>query len=771
MKAVIMCGGLGSRLKPLTESVPKPLVRIAGREVIDILITKLISAGIKEIYISLGYMANEIISFCESKNYSAELHYITEEKPLGTAGGVKNCIGYTDDDVLILSGDNIFDFDLQEFYDFHLSADADICLCAVTVSDPREYGVVICDEDYSIRSFVEKPCWENAEGNLVNTGIYVLKGELLKLIPDGRFYDFSEDLFPEIFQKELRFMCYKASGYWGDMGDINSYLRITKDILDKKYKENINADILIEKDIVNENGSLIKAPCILSELSSVAENCIVGPYCVIGKNTSIEKDCTLEGAIIGENCNIGENCDIKNSIIGDSTVISDNCCCENHSVLGYGSFIGRFSRILAGSRIWPGRRIDSESVVNGDMFYESPVLIRFDCFGLSGKINSQITVSDAAKLGQAIASIKSITRLGVGFDGNTGAEIYKDLLKSGIRTCGKDCYDFDSMVKTQAYFYSAYCSLDAFVFVSTNGDVLNFSFFGKYGIPFSDRISRSINNNYKFSSFNFNKEEDYKECFNFRLFSSVYQSYLKKTISFNKSTAINIFVETENRIVKNMLEEIFVSDKSSKSDMQILINADCTDFYIIENERVFSSDRISLLLIEYQMAEGKDVIVPEDAPGFAEELAEKYNVKLERLYSNNSKEYMPDREKLMNNIWFFDPIMMLGKILNIISNAEISLSKLFEFQRDFASRKAIIEFDGSPSQLRDVLSGFDLYDNDKVYRVFSKRNGKVRLRQLGNSSKIRLLVEAADMEIAKELSVSVTEKIKNANIDKNIQKL
>lgn len=771
MKAVIMCGGLGSRLKPMTESVPKPLVRIVGREVIDILIMKLISAGITDIYISLGYMSDEIIRFCESKNYSADIHYVTEEKPLGTAGGVKNCIVSSTDDILILSGDNIFDFDLQMFYDFYLRTDADICLCAVTVSDPREYGVVICDEDYSIRSFVEKPCWENAEGNLVNTGIYLLKGEILRLIPDNRFYDFSEDLFPEIFQNELRFMCYNAEGYWGDMGDISSYFRITRDILDRKYKENIITDILIEKDIANENGSIIKAPCVLSKYTSIAEKSIIGPYCVIGKNTSIERDCTLDSAIIGENCTVGENCDIKSSIVGDSTVVSDNCCCEKYSVLGYGSFIGRFSRILSGSRIWPGRRIESESVINGDMFYESPVSIRFDSFGLSGKINSQITVSDAARLGQSIASIKAISRLGVGFDGNTGAEIYKDLLKSGIRTCGKDCYDFDAMVKSQAYFYSAYCSLDAFIFVSVNGDVLNFSFFGKFGIPFSDRISRNINNNFKFSSFSFNNDDGYKECFNFRLFFSVYQSYLKKIISFNKTTAINIFIETENRIVKNILDEIFASDKSSKSDLQILINADCTDFYIIENEKVFSSDRISLLLIEYQMAEGKDVIVPEDAPCFAEELAEKYNVKLERLYSNNSKLYSPDREKLLNNIWFFDPIMMIGKILNIISNAEISLSKLFEYQRDFASRKAIIEFDGSPSQLRDVLSEFDLYDNDKVYRVFNKRNGKVRLRQLGNSSKIRLLVEAADMEIAKELSVSVTEKIKNANIDKNKQKL
>ncbi len=771
LKAVIMSGGIGSRLKPLTETSPKPLIKIVNRPVLDMLINKLIISGISEIYISLGYMANDIINYCESKKYNAELHYVTEVKPLGTAGGVKNCIGTTDEEILVISGDNIFDFDINDIYNFHISSDADITLCGVKVEDPREYGVVVCDEDSSICSFIEKPTWENANGNLVNTGIYILKGSVLDMIPENRFFDFSDDLFPLVFNSEMRFMCYNVNGYWGDMGEIASYIRISSDIINGKFVDNIISDRMINEDITLGNGSLIKAPCIIPESVKIGENSIIGPNCVFGNNCEISDGCHIEGAIIGSDCAIGENCDIKKSVISDKVSIRDNCCCEELTVIGYGCTIGRFSRLLKDSKIWPGRRIEPESVVNGNMFYENPATIQFDSFGLSGKINSQITVGDAAKLGQAVASVKCNSKIGIGCDSKESSDIYKDLIKSGIRSCGKDCYDFGVMFKTQTYFFASYCSLDAFIYISTNGDVISFSFYGKSGMPLDSKTSRAINNNFKFSSFEFNTGEKYKETYNFSLFSAVYQSFFKKLIQFTENNKLSFYVETENDIIVNMFRDIFPSMRDNNGGIQILINSEGTDFYIIENEKVFSADRIFLLICELQMAEGKDVLIPEDAPSFAEKLCDEYKTGVLRVYSDNQKKIEKTKDDILNNIWFFDPILLIAKTLNILSSADISLSKLFDYQRDFSSRKMIIDFDGEPSQLREILGEFDSYDDDGVYKVYEKRNGKARMRQMGNTSKIRLLVEAADMEAAKEISVSVAEKIKKGNIDKEKQKL
>ncbi|MBR3768578.1 MAG: NTP transferase domain-containing protein [Clostridia bacterium] len=772
MIAVIMCGGIGSRLRPITESMPKPMVRILNRPVLDIIIEKLIMSGISEIYLSLGYMASEIIEYCENKKYNASINFFIETAPLGTAGGVKNCIKKTDDDVLVLSGDNIFDFDLKRIYDYHVASDSDITVCGINVTDPREYGVIVCDADGSISSFIEKPTWEQADGNLVNTGIYILKGKIIDMIPENRFYDFSENLFPEVFKSDLRFMCYDTKGYWGDMGEFSAYLKITKDILDRKFQNFIFNNKFYDNDTVLENGVTITAPCLIGENVKIGKGSFIGPFCVISDNCEIGENCNLEGVVLGNGCSLGSHCDMKYCIAADCVKVSDNCSIEENSVFAYGCTIGRFSRILTGSRIWPGRRIEAESVVSGDMFYETPSSIEFDIFGISGKINSQFTVSDAAKLGQAVASLKEIEKIGVGCDGKECSNIYRDLIMAGIRTCGKFCYDFSDMFKLQSYFYSAYCSLDAFVYVSTSGDVLNISFFGKYGMPVSSRTARQINNNFRFSSFNFGKNEEYKEIYNLKLFSTVYESYFRKLCG-KEQIKLDVYLETENKHIQELFKKNFArSNKENRNTVQVLINSGGTDMYIIENEKFYSSDRILALLCEIELADGKTVIIPEEAPSFIEEIAEKYDSKVIRVFDCNPKNELPSKEDILNNIWCFDPVMMFAKLINIMNSADISLMQLFEYQKDFALRKSIIEFEGEPSLLRNAINncGAERHGSD-IYYILEKRNGKARLRQMGNANRIRLLVEAVDMESAKEIAVFISEKIKNGNIDKGNQKL
>ena len=761
-----MCGGVGSRLRPLTESVPKPMIKILNRRVIDILINKLINVNIKDIYLSLGYMANDIIEFCESKNYNANIHFSIETIPLGTAGGVKNCISNTNDDVLVLSGDNIFDFDLNDAFDYHFSRDSDITICGITVDDPRDYGVVVCDDDGSICSFVEKPTWEQTTSFTVNTGIYIFKGNLLQMIPEGTFYDFSNDLFPKIFASEKQFLCYKVDGYWGDMGDFSAYRRITADILHGKLKHFEISGTKFGCDTILENGSVIIAPCVIGKNTEIKRGCKIGPNCVLGDNCIIEDSTSLDGVIIGDNCQIGSMCELKKCVLAENVKLFDNCNIEENSVISYGCTVGRFSRILQGCRVWPGRRIDAESVVSKDLFYETPMNVEFDIFGISGKINSQITAGDAVKIGQAISSLTGFSKIGIGCDDNDESDIYKNLVKSGIRTCGKLCYDFSEMFKTQAYFYSAYCALDAFIFVSVNGDIINFSFFGKYGMPVDRNVARKINNNFKFSSFSFADTGNYGDVFNLKLFSTVYKSYFKK-ICENSDPKCNIYVESENKLINDFFSEIFDVNTRYDKSLQILINKFGNELYVVEDGKFYSSERIFLLLCELEFAEGKTVVVPEEAPSFLEETAEKYNCSVVRVYDNNSVELKLSKESVIDSIWCFDPVLMLAKLIKVITDSGLSLEKLFEYQKDFALRKSIIDFDGEAGRVFSVLNRCaEKEKSEDVYFVIKTRNGNARLRQMGNANRIRMLVEAVDMETAKEIAVTVSEKIKNANIDK-----
>lgn len=768
MKAVIMCGGVGSRLKPITETVPKPMVKLLNKPIIDIIIEKLIKSDIKDIYISLGYMATDIIEHCEMKNFGADIHYCTEIKPLGTAGGVKNCINKTDDDVLVLSGDNVFDFNLTDIFSYHYESEADITVCAVNVSDPREYGVILTDDDGSIGSFIEKPTWESAQGNLVNTGIYILKGSILDMIPNDSFFDFSDDLFPRIFAENKRFMCCVCDGYWGDMGQFESYRKITKDILNSEYKDN-SAFNIENEDCFTGDTSLIKAPFCVGKNLSISNNCIVDNNSVIGNFCTIGKDCVLHGVIIGDNCTVGNNCELNGCIICDNVTIDDNCYIEENAVIGFGGKIGRFSRILEYTKIWPGRQVLPESIVTSDMFFNSQTDIEFDVFGISGVLNTEINVADALKIGQALASEKDINKIGFGSNGEISAEIFKNVCLSGARNCGVSCYDFGVMFKAQTYFYASYCSLDAFVFINTDSKNLSFSFFGKNGMPISTKSARNITNNYKYSSFSYAKPDEYKETFNMSLFSSVYKSYLKKNAG-NREIDLFAGIECENNYIKDLLSDVFMKKQNNFGKLQLLVNTQGNDFYIIENKKIYSSDRIFALLCEIELADEKTIIIPEDSPVTIDENSDKYRCKILKISECNPN-FEFTNDDILTNIWCFDSVFLISKLVNVLQNTKLTLEKLFEYQKDFTVRKNIINFKVEPSKIRSAIENLGgRKDEGSSYYSVADRNAKIRLRQLGNGNRIRMLVEAADMETAREISDGIIEKFKDANIDNNNQK-
>ncbi|MBE6717514.1 MAG: hypothetical protein E7573_11420 [Ruminococcaceae bacterium] len=772
MKAVVMCGGVGSRLKPVTETQPKPLVKILNRPVLDIVIEKLIESGINDICLSLGFMSDEIINYIENSKYDADIKFAKEKIPLGTAGGVKNCIGKTDEDVIVVSGDNVFDFDLKKVVDYHFETDADITVCGIEVNDPREYGVILRDADGSVEAFIEKPTWEQAQSFLVNTGIYIFKGNLLEMIPENTFYDFANDLFPSIFRSDMRFMCYQCEGFWGDMGEFPAMLEVTADILNGKYKNFNFSGKFYGEDVHTDDGSVIYAPCLLSDDTSIGKGASIGPYTVIGRKSVIGSGCVIEKSILGEGVTISDNCDIKSCIACDNVRIDDNCYIDENTVLAYGCMIGRFSKLLSGCKIWPGRRIAPESVISKDMFYETPEKIDFDVFGVSGKINSVLTLSDAVKLGHAVAGLSNINKIGIGHDGKEFTSDYKNVYLAGMRCCGVTVYDFDEMMKIQSYFYSAYCSLDAFIYISADGDIINFSFYGKRGMPLTSSQARSINNNFRFSSFNFCEPEKYKDTFNMSLFSTVYKTYFSKLCG-DTRFPFTVIIETENKFMKDMLEDIFRKKNEIKYSrcLQILINYNGTELYLVENDNFYSTQRLFVLLCELEFASGKDIIIPEDAPSIIEEKALMYDRKVFRIFESDNSVHDFDSDIILKSLWCFDPLFMVAKLFSIMAQTGDEIEKLLHYQEDFTMRKSIIEIDEDAGNIRElIMSAGAVKNKNDAYYTLSNRKGKARIRQMGNSNRIRVLAEAHDMETAKELSVFVAEKIKNSNIDKGKQK-
>lgn len=768
MKAVIMCGGLGSRLRPLTENKPKPLLRLLNVPVLQLIVQKVKNAGINDILLSLGYKAQDIIEYCERNIKDVSLSYFEEEKPLGTAGGVKNCISHTDEDILVLSGDNVFNIDLKDLIRFHRQNQADVTIAGKEVTDPREYGTILCGDNGKINGFIEKPTWETAESCLINTGIYVLKGNVLDMIPENSAYDFSDQLFPEIMKKNMLFLCYKTDAFWGDIGEIPAYLELSAEMVNTFTDEFVYSGTLYREDGEDNKGNRFMAPCMIGDHCRIGSNNVIGPDCVIGHNVVIGDGCTLRGSVIGTDVEISSGTDILDAIVDDCAVICENCVVEKDAVIGYGVKIGRFSRILPACRIWPGRCITPEAVISGDMFYETPERIEADLYGVSGKLYTQFSLSDAVRLGQAIASVKAVGKIGVGTDGREESDLYKAVFVSGIKACGAASSDFGRIYKAQAYFFSAYFQLDAFIFISTLDKTVQFSFFGKYGFPVPAKTARGINNYFRFSTFVYSPETLQNTVFHKHLMKASYMNALFLLMPENLAGR-KLHVECENTMIRDMLALLFrkYGAQDDVGGIQFLINETGTEMYCVEGERFYSADRIKAVLCELAFAREEKVLLPEDAPDLLTEKAEAYNCPVVRIGACKTD----DRSAaalMIDNLWNFDAVFLCAKLIGVLSEADTDLDHLMSLQQEFVIRKKVIEMDCDASGVRTLIRKSGAMKdtaNDGYYRI-DYAKGSAKIRQLGNTNRIKLLVQAADTEAAKELSAEVLSKIKGIIIDK-----
>ncbi|MBQ3033137.1 MAG: nucleotidyltransferase family protein, partial [Deferribacterales bacterium] len=224
MKAVVMAGGFGTRIQPLTTSVPKPMIPVYNKPMMEYIITSLKNAGITEIAVLLYFKPDVIKNhFGDGSSLGVKLHYVVPDDDYGTAGAVKKAEAFLDDRFIVVSGDLVTDFNIPEIIGYHEAKDSKATITLTSVSDPLQFGVVITDSDGKILRFLEKPGWGEVFSDTINTGIYVFEPEILRYIPENKPFDFSKDLFPSIMATGTPIYGYNAKGYWRDVGNPDSY--------------------------------------------------------------------------------------------------------------------------------------------------------------------------------------------------------------------------------------------------------------------------------------------------------------------------------------------------------------------------------------------------------------------------------------------------------------------------------------------------------------------------------------------------------------------
>ena len=305
-KAMVMAAGVGSRLEPLTQKIPKPLVPVINKPVMDILLEKLKDFGVEEVIANTHYLA-ESIQKRYSVNSPVDIKFtsIYEDSLSGTAGGVKKCQFFFDDvdDFIVVSADGLHDADLNKIVKSHKESGciATMAIVAVDHEEVSKYGVVVPSAEHIVMEFQEKPPVELAKSNYINTGIYVFNKRIFDFIPDGVVYDFAKNVFPELLAAGENINVYRIYSYWSDIGSISQYIQSNKDALNRKV--------------------MIKNPNIMRKYDALY---CIGDDCDIHENIKI-----LNNVIIGNNCKIGKNVTLNNVILWDNVEIGDDVTLEN----------------------------------------------------------------------------------------------------------------------------------------------------------------------------------------------------------------------------------------------------------------------------------------------------------------------------------------------------------------------------------------------------------------------------------------------------------
>ncbi len=357
MQAIILAGGMGTRLRPLTYTLPKPMLPIAGRPAIAHLVESLAKAGCDEVIITTNYLAEIIDAKLSQLNLPIPVSCVKEDSPLGTAGCIRNLYGRLQPEFIVVQGDAVADIDFAAFLRFHRDNHADVSISTMRVNDTREFGIVLADPSGRITRFQEKPRPEEAFSNQANCGFYILKKSLFAAVPDGVPTDFGRDLFPRLMREGARFFGYEMSGYWVDIGRVGSYI--------EGNLHRIRDQAIIAPDVQIPDDTTLIAPYLIGAGTKIGSKCTIGPGVILGLRCNVGDGTTIGESVIYDDVSIGARSRLSHCVVASKSRLGREVIIEAHAVVGEGCDIGAGVEVAAHSRVGPITPVAPGTVVEG----------------------------------------------------------------------------------------------------------------------------------------------------------------------------------------------------------------------------------------------------------------------------------------------------------------------------------------------------------------------------------------------------------------------
>ena len=451
MKAIIMAGGEGTRLRPLTSLRPKPMVPIVNQPVMEHIVGLVKHHGITGVVATLAFMPQVIRDyFGDGEEWGISIEYAVEETPLGTAGSVKNAAELLprDEPFVVISGDALTDIDLTEVIEFHRASGGAVTIALKAVDDPLDFGVVVTDDNGRIERFLEKPTWGQVFSDRINTGIYVVEPWVLDEIPDGTPYDFSSELFPKLMEKGHDIYGLVCDGYWCDVGSREGYLEVHRDILDGKAKIYIPGVHAREGLWISDSATVhvdarLGDKVVIGDNVTVRAGATVGDYAVIGDNCVIGADVRVTQSVVWEDTFIGANAKVSGSVLCRRVDVRAGAIIDNGASVGSESVVGKGAHIGADVQVYPYKRIEPAATVTRSIIWESTgSRSLFGASGISGLVGIDITAELAVKVAEAFGT--TLTKGGhvvVARDTSRASRMVKRAMVAGLNAAGMHVRD------------------------------------------------------------------------------------------------------------------------------------------------------------------------------------------------------------------------------------------------------------------------------------------------------------------------------------------
>jgi mannose-1-phosphate guanylyltransferase / phosphomannomutase len=449
VKAVVMAGGEGTRLRPLTSNQPKPMVPIVGKPCIEHILELLKKHRLEDVIVTVAFLPQAIRSyFGNGESLGMDIEYSVEESPLGTAGSVRLASDRLDETFLVISGDALCDFDLTRLVEFHKEKDAAVTIALKSVENPLEFGIVVTDSDGRVERFLEKPSWSQVFSDTINTGVYVIEPEVLRHVPTDRAYDFSKELFPLLLEMGRPVYGHVVEGYWQDVGDLTQYRQANFDALDGRVALEIpgvrlRGNVWLGEGVEIDDIDRIEGPAFLGNYCRIATDATVGPYSVLSSSVTLRERARTVASVIDASTHIGRSALIENAIVGRNCDIRAHVRIHEDVAIGDEVAIGAETVVMPGIRIFPFKEVESGSQVYENLIFEARASSQlFGQEGVAGLVNVDLTPDTALRIAAAMGTaLKRDARVVASRESAPACRMIKRAMISGLNSTGVNVAD------------------------------------------------------------------------------------------------------------------------------------------------------------------------------------------------------------------------------------------------------------------------------------------------------------------------------------------